>query len=107
MLKPKPKDSSRPKIFQSPAAAAAAASVTAAYAIAKSEKLEFPELADPVKIPPQKDVAAEIDTVRDEKKALESSLSEVREENIKLRGKIEEVNNNHTELSKVHPTVNI
>lgn len=39
----KPRDIPRPKIFQSPAAAAAAASVTAAYALAKSEKLDIPK----------------------------------------------------------------
>ncbi|KAK9283103.1 hypothetical protein L1049_011334 [Liquidambar formosana] len=43
VMRPKPRDSSRPKIFQSPAAAAAAASVTAAYALTKSEKLDFTE----------------------------------------------------------------
>ena len=43
-MKLKPRDSSHPKIFQSPAAAAAAASVTAAYAFAKSEKLDFPQI---------------------------------------------------------------
>ncbi|RZC70571.1 hypothetical protein C5167_033713 [Papaver somniferum] len=37
-LETKPKDLSRPKIFQSPAAAAAAASVTAAYALTSSGK---------------------------------------------------------------------
>ncbi|KAA8534467.1 hypothetical protein F0562_031984 [Nyssa sinensis] len=46
VMKPKPRDSLQPKIFQSPAAAAAAASVTAAYALTKSGMLDFTEAED-------------------------------------------------------------
>ncbi|XP_057979282.1 acyl-CoA-binding domain-containing protein 4 isoform X2 [Malania oleifera] len=41
VMRPKLRDSSRPRIFQSPAAAAAAASVTAAYALTKHAQLDF------------------------------------------------------------------
>ncbi|GMI83364.1 hypothetical protein like AT5G04420 [Hibiscus trionum] len=105
VMKLKPRDLSHPKIFQSPAAAAAAASVTAAYALAKSEKLEFPQIIDlnfngVEKSVPQKDINIEIDAIREEKKALESSVEEVRAKNSRLREKIDELKSNHTELSK-------
>ncbi|KAJ6428883.1 hypothetical protein OIU84_020519 [Salix udensis] len=95
----KPRDASRPKIFQSPAAAAAAASVTAAYALAKSEKLEFPNL-NLNSNGTGKDLASEIDALKEEKKVLELSLTEVRAENSRLAEKIDEVNGTHAELSK-------
>lgn len=101
-MRPKPRNSSRPKIFQSPAAAAAAASVTAAYALAKSEKLDFSEIEEPTKlVVNRKDVSVELDAVREDKKVMESSLTEARQENSRLREKMEEVNNTHAELSKV------
>ncbi|XP_010041732.2 acyl-CoA-binding domain-containing protein 4 [Eucalyptus grandis] len=100
-MRPKPRNSSRPKIFQSPAAAAAAASVTAAYALAKSEKLDFSETEEPIKlVVNKKDVSVELDAVREDKKVMELSLTEARQENSRLREKIEEVNNTHAELSK-------
>ncbi|KAF8020822.1 hypothetical protein BT93_G1294 [Corymbia citriodora subsp. variegata] len=100
-MRPKPRNSSRPKIFQSPAAAAAAASVTAAYALAKSEKLDFSEIEEPIKlVVNKKDVTVELDAVREDKKVMELSLTEARQENSSLREKIEEVNNTHAELSK-------
>ncbi|KAK3422226.1 hypothetical protein EUGRSUZ_G02738 [Eucalyptus grandis] len=100
-MRPKPRNSSRPKIFQSPAAAAAAASVTAAYALAKSEKLDFFETEEPIKlVVNKKDVSVELDAVREDKKVMELSLTEARQENSRLREKIEEVNNTHAELSK-------
>ncbi|OMO87264.1 Kelch repeat type 1 [Corchorus capsularis] len=105
VMKLKPRDSSHPKIFQSPAAAAAAASVTAAYALAKSEKLDFPQLID-MKFNgvennvPKKDINIEIDAIKEEKKVLELSIEEVRSENARLRERIDELNSNHTELSK-------
>lgn len=105
VMKPKPRDSVRPKIFQSPAAAAAAASVTAAYALTKSEKLNFTESVDSAKLVdndvPQQDVAAELAAVKEETNALEATLAEVREDNSKQREKIDEANNTHSELSKV------
>ncbi|XP_022765490.1 acyl-CoA-binding domain-containing protein 4-like isoform X1 [Durio zibethinus] len=105
VMKLKPRKSSRPKIFQSPAAAAAAASVTAAYALAKSEKLDFPQIIDlnfngVENNVPKKDINVEIDAIKEEKKTLELSIEEVRAENSGLREKIDELNSNHTELSK-------
>lgn len=103
----KPRDMLRPKIFQSPAAAAAAASVTAAYALAKSEKLDFSDIslnANGVENnPSEQDVAIEMDAIKEEKNELELSLAEVRAENSRLREKIDEVHNTHAELSKVCP----
>ncbi|KAL0452030.1 UNVERIFIED_CONTAM: Acyl-CoA-binding domain-containing protein 4 [Sesamum latifolium] len=43
VMRVKPRDTLHPKILQSPAAAAAAASVTAAYALAKAESLDSPK----------------------------------------------------------------
>lgn len=101
----KPRDSLRPKIFQSPAAAAAAASVTAAYALAKSDKLDFSNInLNPRVIesnPSEQDLTIEIDAIKEDKKVLELSLAEVRAENSRLREKIDEVNSTHAELSKV------
>ncbi|KAB5544086.1 hypothetical protein DKX38_012198 [Salix brachista] len=71
----KPRDASRPKIFQSPAAAAASNSIG-------------------------QDLASEIDALKEEKKVLELSLTEVRAENSRLAEKIDEVNGTHAELSK-------
>ena len=101
-MKLKPRDSSHPKIFQSPAAA----SVTAAYALAKSEKLDFSQVinvnfnGDENNVP-KKDTNIEIDAIKEEKKALQLSIEEVRAENSRLREKIDELNSNHTELSKL------
>jgi hypothetical protein len=101
----KPSDVSRPKIFQSPAAAAAAASVTAAYALAKSEKLDFSSLnlnSNGVgNNLSELDLAFEIDALKEEKKELELFLTEVRAENSRLTEKVDEVNGTHAELSKV------
>lgn len=98
--------SSLPKIFKSPAAAAAAASVTAAYAIAKSDSSDFPP-------PPanptlngtgnsfsESDIRNKVDSVKEEKRTLESSVAETQVENSKLREKIDEVNSTHAELSQ-------
>ncbi|KAG2729734.1 hypothetical protein I3760_01G263400 [Carya illinoinensis] len=105
VMKPKPRDLSRPKIFQSPAAAAAAASVTAAYALTKAEKLNFTKAED--SNPKEalnsfsgQDVTNEIKAIREEKDVLELSLAEVRAENTRLRGQIGEKNGTHSELSK-------
>ncbi|KAJ6983456.1 hypothetical protein NC653_026307 [Populus alba x Populus x berolinensis] len=104
VMRLKPSDASRPKIFQSPAAAAAAASVTAAYALAKSEKLDFSSLnlsSNGVgNNPSELDLAFEIDALKEEKKELELSLTEVRAENSRLTEKVDEVNGTHAELSK-------
>lgn len=105
-MKPKPRDLSRPKIFQSPAAAAAAASVTAAYALTKAEKLNFTKAEDSNPKEAEnsfsgQDVTNEIKAIREEKDVLELSLAEVRAENTRLRGQIGEKNGTHSELSKV------
>ena len=97
-MRPKLKDSARPKIYMSPAAAAAAASVTAAYSY-KSEKP--PELPKPESVYPKQDGSPVLANMKDAKRLLELSLIEVREENSMLKGKIEEINSNHEELSKV------
>lgn len=104
-LRVKPRDSSHPKILQSPAAAAAAASVTAAYALAKPDLLNFIEKEDfNSKIIPvdtsQKDLSAEINPIKEEKKALELSIAEITAENSAIKTKIEEMNDNYAELSK-------
>ncbi|KAG2729731.1 hypothetical protein I3760_01G263200 [Carya illinoinensis] len=101
VMKPKPRDSSRPKIFQSPAAA----SVTAAYALTKAEKLNFTKAEDSNSKEAEnsfseQDVTNEIKAIREEKDVLELSLAEVRAENTRLRGQIGEKNGTHSELSK-------
>lgn len=102
----KPRDSLHPKILMSPAAAAAAASVTAAYALTKPEVLDLTEREDSnfkevQNDTTRKDLSAEINAIREEKKVLESSLAEVTAENSAVKAKIEEVNNTHADLSKV------
>lgn len=99
--------SSHPKIFKSPAAAAAAASVTAAYAIAKSDSSDFPPPpANPTlngtgKSFSGSNIRNTIDSIKEEKRTLESSVAETQVENSKLREKIDEVNSTHAELSQV------
>ncbi|KAL1542364.1 acyl-CoA-binding domain-containing protein 6-like [Salvia divinorum] len=104
-MRVKPRDYLQPKILQSPAAAAAAASVTTAYALAKPELLNLSEKEDSnSKIIPvdtsQKDISAEINSLKEEKKALELSLAEITASNSAIKTKIEEINGNHAELSK-------
>ncbi|KAL0557241.1 hypothetical protein IC582_005765 [Cucumis melo] len=110
VMRPKPRDSSRPKIFQSPAAAAAAASVTAAYALAKTEKLDFSMIEDGVSNGRQQNHsqpngAIELEAIREEKAKLDLTLSEVQSENSKLKQEIDEVNSTHAELSKEFQSV--
>lgn len=66
-MRSKPKDSKHPKIFQSPAAA----SVTAAYALAKSENLDFTVMEKPNL---KADLSVEVGALKEEKRALESSI---------------------------------
>ncbi|KAG2243787.1 hypothetical protein Bca4012_015952 [Brassica carinata] len=107
VMRLKPGESSHPKIFKSPAAAAAAASVTAAYAIAKSDSSDFPP--PPPANPTlngtgnsfsESDIRKTIDSIKEEKRTLESSVAETQVENSKLREKIDEVNSTHAELSQ-------
>ena len=106
VMKPKPMNSSRPKIFKSPAAAAAAASVTAAYALTKAEKPYFTKAEDSNSkvagnILSEQDVRNDTEAIREEKNVLQLSLAEVRAENTRIRGQIDEKNGTHSELSKV------
>ncbi|KAL5569474.1 hypothetical protein UlMin_026049 [Ulmus minor] len=104
VLRPKPTDISRPKILQSPAAAAAAASVTAAYALSRTDKLNSPGRESNSKGVQtnlsKNDVTVEIEAIRKEKTVLELSVAEASTENSKLRGEIEELHGTHAELSK-------
>lgn len=96
-MKPKPKDSKHPKIFKSPAAAAAAASVTAAYALAKSESLDMTTIENSK---PKVDLLVEFGVIKEEKKALESSIAWVKAEKSTLKSKLDEINETHADLSK-------
>lgn len=89
VMRPKIKESVKRKIYQSPAAAAAAASVSAAYSIG-SGKTEYPK----------QEVSSDTDETKEAKGLLESSLAEVRGENSMLQGKIDDLNSTHKELSK-------
>ncbi|KAF9598967.1 hypothetical protein IFM89_033312 [Coptis chinensis] len=107
VLRPKPSYSSRPKIFQSPAAAAAAASVTAAYALnSKGEKkLELTNIENETfkgvqNGSSQQGLTVDVNAIAADKTKLELSLSEVRTENVKLKGTLNEMNETHDELSK-------
>lgn len=107
VLRPKPIDSPRPKIFQSPAAAAAAASVTAAYSLnSKGEKkMEFSKSESESTKKVQNGSLPNgsqsgINAATAEKETLESSLSEVRAENLRVSGLLSEMNSTHDELSK-------
>ncbi|CAL2240135.1 unnamed protein product [Prunus armeniaca] len=104
VMMPKLRDSLQPKIFQSPAAAAAAASVTAAYALTKIDKLDFKTAELNSKGTEnhhyEQDFTIDLETLTEEKSVLELSLSEVKTENSRLGQEIEEVNNTHAELSK-------
>ncbi|KAM7467862.1 hypothetical protein LguiB_015424 [Lonicera macranthoides] len=97
VMKPKPTNSSHPKIFQSPAAAAAAASVTAAYALTKPGKLDFAETEDSNN---KADLSVEINAIREAKKVMESSLVDFRAETSALKAKLEETNTTYADLSK-------
>ncbi|KAJ0235167.1 Uncharacterized protein HA466_0267710 [Hirschfeldia incana] len=103
VMRLKPGESSHPKIFKSPAAAAAAASVTAAYAIAKSDSSDYPPPpppANPTLNGTGNDIRNTIDSIKEEKRSLESSVAETQVENSKLREKIDEVNSTLAELSQ-------
>lgn len=107
VLKPKPSDSVRPRLLQSPAAAAAAASVTAAYALTTATDNQSTELLNMNDATPRvttvegphKVVSVDIDAIHAEKKILESKLVDVRSENSRFKGNLDELNNSYTELS--------
>lgn len=105
-MRPKLKDPSRPKIYQSPAAAAAAASVSAAYMVGMGNQPEMTKEGDSVSEAvqtkyPQEDPTTDFNKLKQEKKMLELSIAELVEANSTLRGKIDDINSNHAELSKV------
>ncbi|XP_076952284.1 acyl-CoA-binding domain-containing protein 5-like [Bidens hawaiensis] len=96
VMKPKPKDSKQPKIFKS-SAAAAAASVTAAYALAKFESLDLTAFENSKN---KVDLSVEYGVIKEEKKALESSIAWIKAEKSTLKAKLDEINETHTDLSK-------
>ncbi|KAL8090335.1 hypothetical protein AgCh_039707 [Apium graveolens] len=97
VMRPKSNDSTHAKIFKSPAAAAAAASVTAAYALTTPEKAAFTDTrVSNIEV----DLSLEIKTVKEDKKLLESSLSEIQAENSALQAKLDETSSTHVDLSK-------
>ncbi|XP_020275737.1 acyl-CoA-binding domain-containing protein 4 [Asparagus officinalis] len=104
VLKPKTRDSKQPRLFQSPAAAAAAASVTAAYALAKiTDKNGDSVNSEGVNLKlasanSGKVVAVDTDKLTSEKKSLESKLEEVLNENSRLKNSLDEMNNSHNLL---------
>ncbi|XP_071732945.1 acyl-CoA-binding domain-containing protein 6-like [Rutidosis leptorrhynchoides] len=97
VMKPKPKDSKHPKIFKSSAAAAAAASVTAAYALAKSKSFDITTVENSKS---KVDLSVEIGVIKEEKKALESSIAWVKAEKSTVKAKLDEINETHADLSK-------
>lgn len=107
-MKPKPRDTLRPRLLQSPAAAAAAASVTAAYAVIsandeKSIDINTVDDSDIKGVQPNgaQEFAIKVDELTTEKNNLESRLTEVREENSRLKTNLDAVNNSYSELGKV------
>ncbi|KMS98300.1 hypothetical protein BVRB_4g093690 [Beta vulgaris subsp. vulgaris] len=99
VMRHKLKESARPKIYQSQAAAAAAASVAAAYAIGSGKQLDSIKMS--VSVAEVQDGFSDNGNIKDAKRLLQSSLAQVKEENSMLKGKIDEINSNHDELSKV------
>ncbi|XP_051191962.1 acyl-CoA-binding domain-containing protein 4 [Lolium perenne] len=108
VMKPKPRNFVQPRLLQSPAAAAAAASVTAAYAVitAADEKTKDIVATDDLDVKraepgsSSKQIVAEIDALNGEKVELESRLTEVRAENTKLKDKLDMVKLSYGELTK-------
>ncbi|KAF8779500.1 hypothetical protein HU200_002547 [Digitaria exilis] len=108
VLKLKARNLVQPRLLQSPAAAAAAASVTAAYAvitstIEKTKDIISTDDFDIKKAKParsSKKFVAEIGVVNGEKDKLESRLAGVRDENSKLKDKLDLTNLSYGELEK-------
>lgn len=112
VLKPKSRESIQPRFFQSPAAAAAAASVTAAYAITcvTEKSNDFADMTGANRksirhqcLPDL--VAIDTDKLTSEKKLLESKVGEVANENSRLRDSLDEMNNSHDLLLMEHQSV--
>ncbi|GAA0155699.1 hypothetical protein LIER_13371 [Lithospermum erythrorhizon] len=103
VLRPKPRDSLHPKIFQSPAAAAAAASVTAAFALVKPVDITEREDSNLKAIQTngyQSHLSTEANSLRDQKNILELSLGEITNENSALKTKLEDINGTYSDLTK-------
>ncbi|TVU27646.1 hypothetical protein EJB05_19142 [Eragrostis curvula] len=106
--KVKPRNPVQPRLLQSPAAAAAAASVTAAYAVitATDEKTRDIVATDDLDIKgaqpvnSSKKFVSEIEALTVEKCKLEYRLAEVRDENSKLKDKLDMANLSYGELAK-------
>ena len=109
VMKPKPRNFVQPRLLQSPAAAAAAASVTAAYAVVtatdeKTKDIVATDDLDVKRVEPgssSKQIVAEIDALNGEKGELESRLAEICAENSKLKDKLDMVKLSYGELTKV------
>ncbi|XP_020574732.1 acyl-CoA-binding domain-containing protein 4 isoform X3 [Phalaenopsis equestris] len=104
VLRPKPRLPTKPKLYQSPAAAAAAASVTAAYAFATSTGTKDNDPVDEnlkkeqvTRHPEAESFATEMLAV--EEKNLGSKLADVRRENAKVEGNLEDVRNRQSLLA--------
>uniref|UniRef100_A0A0E0NN11 Acyl-CoA-binding domain-containing protein n=1 Tax=Oryza rufipogon TaxID=4529 RepID=A0A0E0NN11_ORYRU len=95
VMKLKPRNLVQPRLLQSPAAAAAAASVTAAYAVITDEKTRDIVATDDLdvkRVQPSgssKQITTELDALNGEKGKLESRLAEVRDENSKLKDRLD------------------
>lgn len=109
-MKPKQKDMVQPRLVQSPAAAAAAASVTAAYAIAaasdkKTVQASATENPETKNVQSEtsfvKETASRTDIFREENTSLVSKLAEITAENSKLMDKLDYAKSSHSELTKV------
>lgn len=109
-MKPKQKDMVQPRLVQSPAAAAAAASVTAAYAIAaasdkKTVQASATENPETKNVQSEtsfvKETASRTDILREENTSLVSKLAEITAENSKLMDKLDYAKSSHSELTKV------
>ncbi|XP_062220794.1 acyl-CoA-binding domain-containing protein 4 isoform X2 [Phragmites australis] len=108
ILKLQPRNLVQPRLLQSPAAAAAAASVTAAYAVItatdeKTRDIVSTDDLDVNKAQPassSKKFVTEIKELDGEKGKLESKLAEVRDENSKLKDKLDMSNLSFGELAK-------
>lgn len=104
VLKPTPVDAVRPRLLQSHAAAAAAASVTAAYALSTATDNNRPNIlhidtSAETRIEDPYTVAVDTNAIHAEKEILESSLVEIRGEKSRLKGCLNELNNSYAELS--------
>ncbi|XP_006649183.1 acyl-CoA-binding domain-containing protein 4 isoform X2 [Oryza brachyantha] len=108
VMKLKPRNLVQPRLLQSPAAAAAAASVTAAYAVItatdeKTRDILATDDLDVKRVQPagfSKQITTQVDALNGEKSKLESRLVEVHDENSKLKDRLDMVKLSHSELTK-------